>query len=68
MLALGDALALAVSRARRFTADDFQKFHPGGGLGRQLTPVVEAMRFTAPAPGSQPPDTAESPAGDGSTG
>ncbi|MEM9419592.1 MAG: KpsF/GutQ family sugar-phosphate isomerase [Planctomycetota bacterium] len=47
MLALGDALALAVSRARRFTADDFQKFHPGGGLGRQLTPVVEAMRFTA---------------------
>lgn len=51
MLALGDALALAVSRARQFTADDFQKFHPGGGLGRQLTPVVEAMRFTAP--GSQ---------------
>lgn len=46
-LALGDALALAVSRARRFTADDFQKFHPGGGLGRQLTPVVEAMRFKA---------------------
>lgn len=46
-LALGDALALAVSRARRFTADDFQKFHPSGGLGRQLTPVVEAMRFTA---------------------
>lgn len=44
-LALGDALALGVSRARRFTADDFQKFHPGGGLGRQLTPVVEAMRF-----------------------
>ena len=47
MLALGDALALAVSRARRFTANDFQKFHPGGGVGRQLTPVVEAMRFTA---------------------
>ncbi|MEM1027745.1 MAG: KpsF/GutQ family sugar-phosphate isomerase [Planctomycetota bacterium] len=53
MLALGDALALAVSWARRFTADDFQKFHPGGGLGRQLTPVVDAMRFTAPAPGSE---------------
>ena len=47
MLALGDALALSVSRARAFTADDFQKFHPGGGLGRQLTPVVEAMRFHA---------------------
>jgi len=53
MLALGDALALAVSRARQFTADNFQKFHPGGGLGRQLTPVVEAMRFNAPAPGNQ---------------
>ena len=46
MLALGDALALSVSRARQFTADDFQKFHPGGGLGRQLTAVTEAMRFT----------------------
>lgn len=45
MLALGDALALAVCRAREFTADDFQKFHPGGSLGRQLTPVTEAMRF-----------------------
>ncbi|MEE9404993.1 MAG: KpsF/GutQ family sugar-phosphate isomerase [Algisphaera sp.] len=45
MLALGDALALAVSRARSFTADDFQKFHPGGGLGRQLMPVLDAMRF-----------------------
>jgi arabinose-5-phosphate isomerase len=45
MLALGDALALAVSKARSFTADDFQRFHPGGGLGRQLMPIVEAMRF-----------------------
>jgi len=47
MLALGDALALAVSRRRGFAAEDFQKFHPGGGLGRQLTPVTEAMRFVA---------------------
>jgi len=47
MLALGDALALAVSRARQFSVDAFKKFHPGGGLGRQLTPVTEAMRFKA---------------------
>lgn len=47
MLALGDALALAVSRRRGFGAEDFHKFHPGGGLGRQLTPVTEAMRFLA---------------------
>jgi len=45
MLALGDALAMAVSRRRGFGVDDFQKVHPGGGLGRQLMPVVDAMRF-----------------------
>ncbi|MEM9019521.1 MAG: KpsF/GutQ family sugar-phosphate isomerase [Planctomycetota bacterium] len=45
MLSLGDALALTVMRQRNFSADDFHKFHPGGGLGRQLTPVVQAMRF-----------------------
>lgn len=50
MLALGDALALAVSRRRNFTADDFRKFHPGGGLGRQLMPVTQAMRFKAGPP------------------
>jgi arabinose-5-phosphate isomerase len=47
MLALGDALALAVSRRRAFGVDDFKKVHPGGNLGRQLTPVVDAMRFKA---------------------
>ncbi len=47
MLALGDALALVVSRRRNFGVSDFQKFHPGGGLGRQLMPVVHAMRFKA---------------------
>ena len=34
MLALGDALALAVSVARGFTREDFLRFHPGGALGR----------------------------------
>jgi len=47
MLALGDALALAVSRRRNFGVEDFQRFHPGGSLGRQLMPVTEAMRFHA---------------------
>jgi arabinose-5-phosphate isomerase len=47
MLALGDALAMAVSRRRNFGVDDFRKIHPGGSLGRQLTPVVQAMRFRA---------------------
>ena len=35
-LALGDALALAVMEARRFTKADYALFHPGGSLGRQL--------------------------------
>jgi len=47
MLALGDALALTVSRGRGFSVDAFKKVHPGGGIGRQLTPVTEAMRFRA---------------------
>ncbi len=34
MLALGDALAIAVSVARGFTAQDFLRFHPGGALGK----------------------------------
>lgn len=44
-LALGDALALAVSRRRNFTADDFQKRHPGGMLGLGLRPITEILRF-----------------------
>ena len=46
MLAVGDALALAASRRMAFTADDFQKRHPGGLLGAALKPVTEVLRFT----------------------
>jgi len=53
MLALGDALALAVMRLRDFGAQDFHKYHPGGGLGKQLMPVVEAMRFKVGSPGAK---------------
>lgn len=35
-LALGDALAVALIGLRRFTANDFAKFHPGGALGKKL--------------------------------
>jgi arabinose-5-phosphate isomerase len=44
MLALGDALALVVSRMRNFGPTDFARFHPGGNLGRQLAHVDEVMR------------------------
>ena len=44
MLALGDALALVVSRLRGFAAEDFAKFHPGGALGLKLSSVEDHMR------------------------
>ena len=44
-LAMGDALALALMRARDFQAVDFARFHPGGSLGRRLLHRVrEEMR------------------------
>lgn len=46
MLALGDALALAVARRLSRTVDDFRKRHPGGGLGGLLRPVTDILRFT----------------------
>ena len=45
ILAVGDALALAVSRRRNFGANDFQKRHPGGLLGAGLRPIAEVLRF-----------------------
>ncbi|MCL4112945.1 UNVERIFIED_CONTAM: hypothetical protein GTU68_044959 [Idotea baltica] len=44
MLALGDALALVVSKARGFTKMDFADSHPAGNLGRQFQSVAEVMR------------------------
>lgn len=44
-LALGDAVSLALSRRLHFTAEDFQKRHPGGMLGLGLRPVTEILRF-----------------------
>ena len=56
MLALGDAMALAVSERRGFRAEHFAKFHPGGSLGRRLSLVDEHMRsleFCRIAPDSE---------------
>jgi arabinose-5-phosphate isomerase len=44
MLAMGDALALVVSRMRGFGQADFHVFHPAGNLGHQLARVEEHMR------------------------
>jgi arabinose-5-phosphate isomerase len=44
MLALGDALALVVSRMKNFGREDFARFHPAGSLGRKLSRVEDHMR------------------------
>lgn len=45
MLALSDALAVAVMERRGFTPDDFARFHPSGALGKRLLlRVSDVMR------------------------
>ena len=44
MLAVGDALALVVSRMRGFAREDFARFHPAGNLGLKLSKVQQHMR------------------------
>jgi arabinose-5-phosphate isomerase len=44
MLALGDAIALVVSRLRGFTPQQFAVFHPGGSLGERLKTIRDVMR------------------------
>ncbi len=45
MLAVSDALAVAVMEARGFGPEDFARFHPAGALGRRLTlRVRDVMR------------------------
>ena len=43
MLALGDALAIAVSLRKGFKAEDFADLHPGGKLGKKLALVRDLM-------------------------
>jgi arabinose-5-phosphate isomerase len=39
-IAMGDALAIALMKARQFTSMDFARLHPGGSLGRRLLMTV----------------------------
>ena len=43
MLALGDALAVALSQRRGFKEEDFANLHPGGRLGKKLARVESHM-------------------------
>ncbi len=44
MLALGDALAMALSEKHGFKEEDFAALHPGGDLGRKFLKVRDLMR------------------------
>ena len=54
MLALGDALAVAVSLRKGFKAEDFAELHPGGKLGKQLAKVRDLMHGGEDIPAVSP--------------
>ncbi|MHC4125316.1 MAG: KpsF/GutQ family sugar-phosphate isomerase [Planctomycetota bacterium] len=45
MLAIGDAIAFTVMKARNFSVEDYVRFHPGGLLGAKLMTVEQSMMF-----------------------
>lgn len=44
MLAMGDAISVALMRKNKFSEDDFRNFHPGGNIGKKLLKVKQCMR------------------------
>ena len=49
-LALGDALAISLSEKKKFSKEQFSKFHPGGNIGLKLTPVEDIMHVRSKMP------------------
>jgi len=54
MLALGDALAVALSERRGFKEEDFANLHPGGKLGKRLARVESLMHWGEAVPRVSP--------------
>ena len=50
MMTLGDALAIALLERKGFSPADFQRFHPGGRLGRRLLRVHDIMHVGSEIP------------------
>src|SRR3954468_21791265 len=50
MLALGDALAVALMERKGFSADQYRDLHPGGSLGRALIRVSDLMHGVSELP------------------
>lgn len=53
-LAMGDAIAVALMRAKNFRPDDFALFHPGGSLGRKLLTRVGDLMVSNNLPIASP--------------
>ncbi|WP_104696921.1 MULTISPECIES: KpsF/GutQ family sugar-phosphate isomerase [unclassified Helicobacter] len=49
-LALGDALAVCLMKARNFSKQDFASFHPGGSLGKRLFVKIKDLMQTENLP------------------
>lgn len=49
-LVMGDAIAVCLMEMKRFTAEDFAKYHPGGALGKKLLLRVSDMLDTTHKP------------------
>lgn len=60
MIALGDALAMALLDQNQFSAMDFGSFHPGGKLGQRLLKVSSLMHTGATLPLVHPTDSMKS--------
>lgn len=54
MLALGDALAVAVAEKKGFKEEDFARLHPGGKLGKRLARVETLMHTDDSVPKVSP--------------
>ena len=54
MMALGDALAIALAEKRGFKEEDFANLHPGGKLGKKLARVEQLMHTGDAIPRVQP--------------
>lgn len=63
MIALGDALAVALMERRGFTKDKYRELHPGGRLGQALVRVSDVMRgpdrVPLVSPGTSVPDAVD---------
>ena len=56
VLAMGDALAVALMEARGFASENFARLHPGGSLGRRLLEQVTDVMITKNLPWVSPTD------------